>query len=577
LTIHQSRTSGRVFRIGLGLLLMVGFVLRLPLMSYAAGSYRLTEAFNIEEVESVRLSTGMLHKHTLNPHAFEYPSLFYELSLMVEAPLRATGHGTWHAYLIGVRALSLLFGLGAIALVALLARRLGGDGAGLLAATLVTFDRTMIDISTLAKPNAAQLFFLLAGFLALAALAARPRTSVAIAAAACFALATASKWLGALGLAGLMLAPLLSAPSSRPPGLPRLFDSIRAGASSRIAAWQLALPVLVFAALFVACVPYAILSPREFGFGLAQTFTAQSVHQRAGSIGVPVLFLIRSLGPVGALLAAAGLVWGIAVLLRWEGSPEDRGLVLVLGWALAYGALVVFVFVKLPSYIDLWVPFLAVIAGCAWCGARGLLRSRTLRFGALAIALIAEAVSNGLYPVARAAAQERADSRLAAGRWIEAHAAPGDSLLADLSIYVPDRYEHVSWNWWGSPPRTVYDENRTWGWDPIWPGWYGGHRRLTFENGKWRDALVLLADRPRWVITSDEWAAIRANPTGAGEVAAPDYDRSLADGRAGYVLRARFDPRPRPASDWAVLRTARSAGTDSLLMGPRIKIYERVR
>src|SRR5215831_3936606 len=152
---------------GIGLLLLLALAIRLPLLGLASGSYRMTEAFNIEEVENVRLSTGMLHKGTLHPHAFEYPSLFYELSLLVEAPLGALGLADWRQCLIGVRALSLVFGLIAIWLAGRLASRLGGPWAGLFAAALVACDRTMIDISTLAKPNAAQVAFVLAGFLAL--------------------------------------------------------------------------------------------------------------------------------------------------------------------------------------------------------------------------------------------------------------------------------------------------------------------------------------------------------------------------------------------------------------------------
>ncbi|MBI1798825.1 MAG: glycosyltransferase family 39 protein [Candidatus Eisenbacteria bacterium] len=561
----------------LALIVAIGAALRIPLVALAADSYRLTESFNIEEVENIRLSTGMLHKHDPNPHAFEYPSLFYYLSLIVEAPLRAPSHDAWRAYLVGVRGLSLLFGLGIIWNVALLARRLAGDLAGLLAAALILFDRTMIDISTLAKPNAAQVFFVLAAFLAFLSLAHRPRVSTASFAAALLAFATASKWLGALALAPLALAPLLSSPSTAPRGLRRLLDTLRAGLRAPVAPWQVALPVATFVVLFLAMVPFSILSPREFGFGLAQTFTAQSVHQRAVSIWTPLAFAIQSLGPLGALFAGLGLLAALARLARWEATRAERGLLLVLGWALAYGALLILVFVKLPSYIDLWIPFLAILAGVALAGPRGRFGSPVLRASAVAAALIAGLLSNGGYAAARALTARVADTRISAGQWMDAHAAAGDSILADLGAFVPDRLTHVRWNGWGSPPRTVYDENATWGWDPVWPEWYGGHRRLSFENVKWKDPMMLLAERPRWIVTSDAWSQIRARPSHASETAAPEYDATLADGSAGYALCARFDPAPAPANPWKLLAALRPPRSAVQYGGPDLRIYERVR
>ncbi len=561
----------------LTLAVALGAALRLPLLTLGADSYRLTESFNIEEVENLRLSTGMLHKGTLNPHAFEYPSLFYYLSLGVEAPLRASGHATWGAYLVGVRSLSLLFGLATIAAVGLLARRIGGPRAGLLAAVLAAFDRTLIDASTLAKPNGAQVFFVTAAFLAMLSLASRPRVTAAAGAAALLGLAAASKWLGALGLAPLLMAPMLAEPTQGPRGLGRLLASIRAALRARVEAWRLVLPVAVFGAVFVASAPYALLAPREFGFGLAQTFMAQSLHRLDLPWWAPLATVTRSLGPIGASLAATGILWAAWRVARWDSSTHDRGLALVLGWVLAYGALVLFVLVRLPSYVDLWVPFLAVLAGTAWAGNDELLRRGALRAGVLVLALGAGIASNGAYAWGRAALARWSDTRVEAGRWLDAHAAASDSVLADLSVFVPDRFEHVQWNWWGSPPRVVYDESRTWGWDPRWPEWYGGHRRLVFENAKWTDPVTLLARRPRWVVTSGEWARIRAHPSRASESAAPDYDRSLSDGRAGYVLRASFEPRPGPENPWVLLTAVRSAPFGLAYAGPPLRIFERAR
>jgi 4-amino-4-deoxy-L-arabinose transferase-like glycosyltransferase len=569
------RREGRQFLIALTLLVLMGTAVRLPLLSLGSRSYRLSESFNIEEVETVRISTGMLNKHTLNPHFFGYPTLFYYLSLPIEAALSASGHGSWRAYLIGTRMLALLFGIGSIVLVAFLARRIAGDFAGLIAATVMALDRTMIDLSALAKPNSAQIFFLLAAFLLLLSLAARPRLPLAIGAAALLAMAMASKWLGALGLAALVLAPLLSADSAIPRGPRRILDTLRTGIRARIVAWHLAAPLLAFAAVFVLCVPFALLSPREFGFGLAQTFAAQS-HRRDLPPWMPMIFALHSLGPVGAFCCTFGLGTALFRLARWSGNAEERGLLLVFAWMLGYGFLLLCVFVRLPSYLDLAIPFLAILGGCAWPSGPPVLGSRAARTIALAVVLVGGALANANYASARARLSEHADTRMTAGAWLDQHAAPGDSVIADLGIYVPDRLKHTSWNWWGGPPRTIYDENATWGWDPVWPAWYGGHRRLVFENAKWTAPMALLERRPRWVLASDEWAGIRAHPSGASETAAPEYDRSLSDGSAGYAVRARFAPAAQARGPWWLPSPLAARGGEDV-MGPAITIYERIR
>jgi len=565
------------FPLALATLLVIGLLIRLPLLTIASSSYRWTDAYNFEEVENVRISTGMLHKHALNPHAFEYPSLFYYLSLGLETALERLGRGGWTRDLLGVRALSLAFGLGTILAASLLARRIAGDAAGIAAAAIVACDGTLIDISGLAKPNATQVFFFTTAFILLARLATDRRVATACGAAALFAFAAASKWLGALGLAGLLIAPALAVPAAGRDGVSKLMATLAEGARRPVAAWRLALPIVVFFAALLGCMPYAILSPREFGFGLAQTLTAQALHRRALPPWAPLGFLGRSIGPLAAVLAVIALLWALARVRRWSGSAHDRGLVLVLAWAVGYGLLLSFAFVRLASYVDLWVPFVAVLVACAWAGEEGLIRSSGLRWALAGALLVAGIASHGADALARSIAVARFDTRVASGSWLERFAADSDAVVADLGAYVPDRLRRVEWIDWGSPPRIVYDESVTWGSDPIWPEWNGGHRRLVFENVKWRPALELLATRPRWILTLDEWRAIRSHPEIQSETPAPDYDRSLADGSTGYVLRARFAAEPAP-SPWRVVRARTDARADSALYrGPAISIFERVR
>ena len=87
--------SGGRYWIALAAIAAVAVLVRWPLLGTAAGSYRRSEALAMEEVENVRISTGMLHRHTLNPHAFEYPSLFYYLVFHQKLDLTSLKQDRW--------------------------------------------------------------------------------------------------------------------------------------------------------------------------------------------------------------------------------------------------------------------------------------------------------------------------------------------------------------------------------------------------------------------------------------------------------------------------------------------------
>src|SRR5690242_18671976 len=139
----------RAFLLALAVVVAAGAVLRAPLVTAWSSSYPLTQVFNGEEVETVRVSTGMLHKRSLNPHQFGYPSLYYYLGLAVVSPIDRAESRSWTGDLLAMRAVSLAFGLGTLVLIGLLGRRLAGDAAGVLAAALAACDRTSIDVSTI--------------------------------------------------------------------------------------------------------------------------------------------------------------------------------------------------------------------------------------------------------------------------------------------------------------------------------------------------------------------------------------------------------------------------------------------
>src|SRR5262249_49562432 len=245
---------------------------------------------------------------------YEYPSLVYDLSTALERPL-AQSHDEWRKDMIAVRSLSLLFGVLAVILVGWIALELGGAWAAYVAAAIMALDGTQIEISTMAKPNAAQVAFVAAGFLALIVFLRKPGIRRAALASPCFALAAAPKWLGGLGLILLALAAALALPSE-PSSSPRSW--LRSLWHARIRVVALLIPLLVFGAVFLFCVPGALLSLKEFGYGFAQVFVAQGAHRRPLPFTISLVYLARSLGPLALVLAIGGARLGAA-------APRPRG------------------------------------------------------------------------------------------------------------------------------------------------------------------------------------------------------------------------------------------------------------
>jgi hypothetical protein len=401
--------------------------------------------------------------------------------------------------------------------------------------------------------------------LALIVVLQHPRQRSAALASAAFALAAASKWLGAAGMGLLALAAALAIPLD--PGRMRWRRWLVALWQVRVRVLAVLVPLFVFVAVFLFCVPGALLSPMEFGYGLGQVFLAQGMHRRPLPFTVSLVYLARSLGPLAIVLAAGGMVWALGHLRRWRGSAVENGVLVVAAWAVVYGLLVLFVFARLPSYVDLWVPPLAVLAACAWVGEGGWLRRRGARVGVITAVLLVGIWAHGADTL-ETGIRLAADSRQVAARWLETHAAGGDTVLADEGILVPDSVRHVWWNRWGAPPRTLYDETRTWGTDPVWPSWGGGHRRLVFENAKWAYPDTFLARRPRWAVTSDTWSDARAL-----DPALASYDRRLAEGSALYRERLRLVPVRVTLSGWMLVLSGPRA--PAVFAGPEVRIYER--
>ncbi len=312
----------------------------------------------------------------LNPHFFAYGSFpLYLLAFVAHGLAWLTVHtggrfappdgGLWddfnHFTLAG-RALSALFDAGSVLLAGLIARRLAGARAGVLAAALVAVTPLEVQLAHFYAVDCVLLFFVLLTLLGCVRLAQLPATSG-------WRVWRAGLLIG-LG-AGLAIATKVSAlPLLAPIAVAVYLFARRQGLDAAVMA---VLGILGAALLtFFITSPYALLDWTDF-----QQQVSQQAQLSQGKLDypyvlqftetVPYLYQVREmllydLGLPLALLGLAGFGWAIARL--WRSLADDWAILVV--WIGVYFAIVGGAYTKYPRYMLPLYPPLAI------CGAAAL-------------------------------------------------------------------------------------------------------------------------------------------------------------------------------------------------------------
>ncbi len=242
----------------------------------------------------------MLATGSLDHGYYEYPGLMFYLLMPV---LKLAGAGSppqAHAYL-AARAFGAFCGVLAVALAALFGNRLAGPWAGLAAAAFLAVSPLHVETAHMLRPDLALEVLLLLFFLACLRLGERGRDDAR--AGVLLGLAVGLKFSGALAVA-TYAARRLSTPGPRWRGL------ALAGAAAALA--------------FVVVSPYALLHLGAFRAGVHDQISyhyTRDLTERLPYVERLLGYLqvwVVALGPVGAVLAAAGLVTVLAgAARRW--------------------------------------------------------------------------------------------------------------------------------------------------------------------------------------------------------------------------------------------------------------------
>ena len=434
-------------RLGLLGLLLLGLALRLPGLTWGLPSPEFSlgtaargeelaifgpepapaashiYSYHPDEIFPVKAAAGIVLRGNLNPHFYNYGSLYIYLLAPLLAPLQP--HVSLSAAHLLARVLTVIFALATILLTYHIGRRLYGVGVGLLAGGLLAVAPLHVVHSHFATVDV-PLTFLTTLCLAFSLSAFRsPRLRFFLLAAAASGLAASVKYSGGCSLLlplALLLLPDLGLPTSR-----RLAFALLVGG--------------VFCLAFVSTTPYSLLAPREFLHGvqfemshLARGGTSAFLNTPAA----PLYHLMNSLPHgLGLILFAACLV-GLATALA---RPQKDERPLIIWTLLSFGA------ASLSQ--EKFIRYILPVLPCLILLAARLARVRSKPWRPLAILLLAvSALSACLLSVVHLRYFVLPDARTQAAQWVF------ERIPAGATIGVPE------FPWYYTPPVTPHNGGR---------------------------------------------------------------------------------------------------------------------
>ena len=377
----------------------------------------------------------------LNPHFFNYPSLFFYVQWLGQGLLflGLRLFGVVHSvldyralyeldktpfYLMG-RTLTVLFAAGTVWATWVLGRRLRGQWTGALAAFLLAVNAFHVSKSQVIEVDVPLTFFVMLTLYYALRLLEEPRRRDYVLAGLCGGLAAATKYSGLFLVLPILAAHALAwrrarkgergaAPSSRRPGWLR----------------EPLLALAVFGLALISASPYILLDFSSFWVG----FNYERLHMKVGHFGVdasPALpFYLRTLASslLGWPLALAALGALVVFLV-----VRRSGWALVLAiFPLVYLAAISSFSMKADRYVLPLVPiaaiFAAVLVEDMLARLRALRPRLTLAAGVAATLVLAAPAFVGY---ARGLSRLQPDTRTLARQWLEANVPAGAYVVSE--------------------------------------------------------------------------------------------------------------------------------------------------
>ena len=423
-------------------LVTLGGILIVALAARAIGiTYGLPYLFYHHDEPQIVLRALRFGTGDFNPHIFWWPGTFQmDLMFLVYAAMFAVERllgmvvssqdfaasyfrDPGRFYLAG-RLATLVFALGTVGLVIVLAKRTHTWAVGAVAALLLAVNAMHVEWSRLVLPVVPMVFWVVLAFLASLRIIESRQARWYLAAGAATGLAAGCLYYGGVVAIVIPVAHWLATRRER------------LGWRAALSDWRPYGGLAAVAAAFVAVCPYAVLDWQGFRQDIVSTYFGYARWESGGASGLPAYLagclaalarsLVRALG-VPVLVAALA---GLALSLRRR-TPES---ILTAVFVLGYLAILGFSSGHRGRHMAPVVPMLTILAATVIVKLAGLVRGAR-RPAALAILSAAIALPSAL-EVARIDSEfVREDTRIQAKRWVEATLPAGTRIVLDASSY----------------------------------------------------------------------------------------------------------------------------------------------
>lgn len=369
--------------------------------------------FHPDEARVVARAARLLQVGDPNPHFFTYPTLYlYSLSLVLAPISLLTSYADQPAlFHLAARCVNAVIGTVTVPLVYLLAYRVSGRTAAMVAAAALAVNPLHVEESHFATTDVPATLLFTAGLWHTVA---------------AYESGTLRQYFLAGATAGFAMS------TKYPAGLVFLAVPV-AAALGRVQVKRLVVAALAFAVAFFVGTPFAAFDPRAF----LDDMVTEWIATRSGFLGAThpdALYYVQRLGPV---MMGAALLGAIALALK-----RPRQCLVLLAGTLPLALLMSGALIKLDRYVLPVVPVLCLFMGCfvAWMLESVPGRMRVLAgVGVTALMLAAPAREAAACVVGQAAP----DQRMEAAHWMAAN------LTGGPIVWLPPH------EWMGPPIHTL--------------------------------------------------------------------------------------------------------------------------
>jgi len=449
------------------LILIVAVLLRCLIITNYIGSSRETSAFNGDEVIDLNAILQMGNNHTLNPHEFHYPSLYYYVCAIFILPV-CTFSGEWAVSLLLARSISLFFGVLSIIATFFVGREIYDNRTGLLAAAFLALVPVDISLSCQAKPDTMQLFFVIMSIFYCIKIVKTQKTSNYYMACIFAGLAFTTKYIGLFLIPIVILAYFLTFETREKSFLRNTALIIKKGFTNRVGVNKILFLIIALIIPILLGTPCILLSPLEFLLGLARSSYVSGHGTWMGRENPLSWFsgFAYGLGIVLSLLSLVGIILSLYLVRYIFKSKEVKMRTIPLAWAVFYFLLLFFTSGRTSVHYMLPViPFLLIFASGLFYTVNknlkvpSLVSKKALTAGIILIVLISTSIfaSSIVLPYTL---QSNHDTRYAAAKWMENNVPRNATIFYDVDIYIPEKYQNAVLNDY-EPPVTTEIYNNT--------------------------------------------------------------------------------------------------------------------